>query len=96
MTFGQAMTAAALGRLVRRPDWFGNWHCRVFAPIDSSDPDPRLLMSDGWPYAVTWYQPDFDADDILAEDWVIVDPVEAIASQAPEIIPVEDDDEEDA
>lgn len=93
MNFGEAMTAAAFGRIVRRPGWHGSWHCRVFAPIDSRNPEPRLLMADGWPYAVCWNPPDFDADDILADDWEFVAPELAVRSQTPEIVPLDEDEE---
>lgn len=94
MKFGEAMTAAAFGRIVRRPGWHGTWHCRVFAPVDSRNPQPRLLMADGWPYAVCWNPPDFDSDDLLADDWQFVDPAAAVQSQAPEVVWRKDEDED--
>jgi len=97
MNFGEAMIAAVHGRLVRRPGWYGNWHVRYCAPTDRGNKKPTLWMAEGWPHPVHSYSPSFDADDVLAEDWDIVDPVSMIASQVGEVglieWPGEDDDE---
>jgi hypothetical protein len=95
MTFGEAMIAAVHGRLVRRPDWGGNWHVRFIAPIDGGNRTPRILTCEGWPHPVHWNPPDFDGDDVLAEDWEIVDPVKAIQCQVGEVGIWGGDEEED-
>jgi hypothetical protein len=95
MNFGEAMIAAVHGRLVRRPTWGGNWHARYFAPTDRDDQSPALWMAEGWPAAIHSYAPQFDADDILADDWAIVDPVSMIRCQVGEIVQARDEEEDE-
>lgn len=97
MTFTDACTHAVFGALVRRPDWCGNWHLRYTAPTDSPNRQPRLLMCEGWPAPVHYNAPDFNGDDVLAEDWEAVDPVTMIQCQVGEVgIWLDDEDDQDA
>lgn len=95
MTLGEAMIAAVHGSLVRRPGWHGNWHMRFCAPVDDGNRTPRILMCEGWPHPVHWHSPDFNGDDVLAEDWETVDPVTMIQCQVGEV-GIWQEDEDDA
>ncbi len=68
---------------------------RFLAPVDSGNRAPRLLMCEGWPHPVHWHSPDFNGDDVLAEDWGFADPVAMIPAQVGEVgIWLEDEDDE--
>lgn len=97
MTFTEACAHAVSGALMRRPGWHGNWHMRYLAPVDSPNTQPRLLLCEGWPHPVHYHPPEINGDDILTEDWEVVDPVAMIHCQVGEVGTwLDDEDEWDA
>lgn len=91
IAFAQAMKAAANGKLVTRGNRKNGWHFRIIRPHDLQDGAgliPILRACNGWPLALVHHHAALTAEDILAEDWRIMDPSEAICGEVEvEIIP---------